>query len=177
MIGPGALHWKPANEPNPQPMEKTKATCRSLLVLIGIVIVTFCAPLLGVFSPPGDWYASLSKPTWNPPGWIFGPVWTVLYLMMAVAAWWVWKSECPRQALVLYGLQLLLNAAWTPTFFGAQQIGLAFAVIIALWLAIVLTVVSFFRVSGLAGWLLMPYLAWVTFAAFLNFTLWRMNPL
>jgi len=156
-------------------MENPNNALRNLLVLIGIVLVTFCAPLAGIFSPPGVWYASLSKPTWNPPGWIFGPVWTVLYMMMAMAAWLVWKRDGWRQALWLYVIQLALNAAWTPIFFGAQQIGWAFAVSTALWLAIMFMLLTFLRVSKVAGWLLMPYLAWVTFAAFLNFTLWRMN--
>jgi len=161
----------------PQTMDTPKNSTRSLLVLTGFVLATFCAPLAGMFSPPGDWYASLSKPAWNPPGWIFGPVWTALYMMMAVAAWLVWKRGGWQQAHWLYGAQLALNAAWTPTFFGAQQIGWAFAVIIALWLAITFTLLAFLRISKAAGWLLVPYLAWVTFAAFLNFTLWRMNSL
>jgi len=154
-----------------------KNPARSLLMLTGILLVTFCAPLAGMFSPPGEWYASLAKPSWNPPGWIFGPVWTILYIMMAVAAWLVWKSGSPRLPLGIYGVQLILNAAWTPAFFGAQQIGLAFAIIIALWLAILVTLGSFMRANKLAGWLLVPYLAWVTFAAFLNYTLWQMNSL
>jgi len=147
-----------------------------LLVLTGFILVTFCAPLAGMFSPPGDWYASLAKPAWNPPGWIFGPVWTTLYLMMAVAAWLVWRRDGWRRTMGLYAVQLVLNAAWTPTFFGAQQIGWALVVILALWLAILATLLAFLRVRKAAGWLLAPYLAWVTFAAFLNFTLWRMNP-
>lgn len=155
----------------------SKKSASNLLVLAGLILLTFCAPLAGMFSPPGEWYASLSKPAWNPPGWIFGPVWTLLYVMMAVAAWLVWKRDGWRQALWLYVVQLGFNAAWTPMFFGAQQIGWAFAVIVALWLAILVTLLAFLRVSKAAGWLLVPYLAWVTFAAFLNFTLWRMNPL
>lgn len=149
---------------------------RSLPALGGFVVVTFCAPLAGMIAPPGDWYATLAKPEWNPPGWIFGPVWTALYLLMAVAAWLVWKRDGWRRAMWLYAVQLLLNAAWTPIFFGAHQIGWALADIIALWLAILLTLRAFFRVSKVAGWMLVPYLAWVTFAAFLNFTLWRLNP-
>ena len=149
---------------------------RSSLVLLGFIIVTFCAPAAGAGSPPGDWYASLAKPPWNPPGWIFGPVWTVLYLTMAVAAWLVWRRHGWCRALWIYLAQLLLNAAWTPIFFGAREIGWAFAVIVALWIAILFTVMAFLRVNKAAGWMLVPYLAWVTFAAFLNFTLWRMNP-
>lgn len=127
---------------------------------------------------PGEWYASLQKPSWNPPGWVFGPVWTALYTMMAVAAWLVWKRggfSAQRRARALFCAQLILNAAWTPLFFGLQQPGLAFAEIVVLWLAIAATLVAFHRVSRAAAWLLAPYLAWVSFAAALNFTLWRLN--
>lgn len=157
-------------------MNPSPTLTRSLSTLTGFILITFCAPLAGAISPPGDWYASLAKPEWNPPGWIFGPVWTVLYLMMAIAAWLVWRRLGWCRVLWIYLAQLLLNAAWTPVFFGAQEIGLAFAVIVALWVAILFMVVVFLRVSKAAGWMLVPYLAWVSFAAFLNFTLWRLNP-
>jgi len=157
-------------------MNQRISSTRSLLALAGFVVVTFCAPLAGMIAPPGDWYATLAKPEWNPPSWIFGPVWTVLYLMMAVAAWVVWKRDGWRRPLWFYSGQLLLNAAWTPVFFAAHQIGLALVVISALWLAILGTLLAFWRVSKPAGWMLVPYLAWVSFAAFLNYTLWRMNP-
>ena len=156
-------------------MITSRTALRQSMALVGFVLVTFCAPLAGMFSPPGDWYASLAKPSWNPPAWIFGPVWTALYLMMAVAAWVVWKRSGWRLAIRLYFFQLLLNAAWTPIFFGARQIGWAAVEIVVLWLAIVATLAAFLRISKTAGWLLVPYLLWVTFAAFLNFTLWRMN--
>lgn len=96
--------------------------------------------------------------------------------MMAVAAWLVWRRVGWSRALWLYVAQLLLNATWTPIFFGAREIGWAFAAILALWLAIALMMRAFLRISKPAGWMLAPYLAWVSFAAFLNFTLWRMNP-
>lgn len=147
----------------------------SLLVLIGFIVVTFIAPLFGAISPPGEWHASLNKPSWNPPGWLFGPVWTLLYLMMATAAWLVWKKCGWGKALGFYGIQLVLNAAWTPIFFGAQQPGWALVDIIALWVAIGVTMIAFFRVSRLAGGLLVPYFSWVSFAMVLNCTLWRMN--
>lgn len=157
-------------------MSKSPSTRRQGLALAGFVGVTFCAPLLGIFGRPGVWYAALNKPEWNPPGWIFGPVWTLLYLMMAVAAWLIWKQEGWRRALGLYFIQLVLNAAWTPIFFGAHELGWALVEMILLWSAVLLTLCSFFRISKPAGWMLAPYLGWVTFAAFLNFTLWRMNP-
>ena len=157
-------------------MKFAPTPARSALALTGLILVTFCAPLAGMFSPPGYWYASLHKPEWNPPSWIFGPVWTALYLMMAVAAWMVWRRDGWRRALWLYFTQLALNAAWTPVFFGAREIGWAFVVILALWVAILVTLQAFLRVSRAAASLLLPYLAWVFFAALLNFTLWRMNP-
>ena len=127
---------------------------------------------------PGEWYASLKKPSWNPPGWIFGPVWSVLYQMMAVAAWLVWGRggwSKQRRPLFVFLAQLALNALWTPLFFGWHRPGLAFAEIVLLWLAIAATMVAFRPVSRFAAWLLAPYLAWVSFAAVLNFTLWRLN--
>jgi tryptophan-rich sensory protein len=157
-------------------MVPARSFARQWFVLGALVLVTFCASLAGMAAPPGDWYASLAKPAWNPPGWIFGPVWTALYLMMAVAAWLVWRREGWRSAVWWYFLQLALNAAWTPVFFGAQRIGWALVVMVALWLAILATLRAFLRVSRPAGLLLFPYLGWVTFAMFLNFTLWRMNP-
>jgi tryptophan-rich sensory protein len=157
-------------------MNPTSSVPRLLLALAGFVIVTFCAPLAGAISPPGGWYAALAKPEWNPPSWIFGPVWTTLYLMMAIAAWLVWKRDGWRKPLWFYFAQLALNAAWTPIFFGMHEIGWALVEIIALWLAILVTLLAFLRVSKPAACLMMPYLAWVSFAAFLNFTLWRMNP-
>lgn len=147
----------------------------AVLGLFGFIGLTFCAPAVGALTLPGEWYASLNKPSWNPPSWIFGPVWTLLYLLMAVAAWRVWKREGWKLAIWLYLVQLALNAAWTPIFFGAHTLGWALAEIILLWLAITLTMRAFLRVSKVAGLMLVPYLAWVTFAAFLNFTLWRMN--
>jgi tryptophan-rich sensory protein len=158
-------------------MSKSPSSPRQALALVGFIVVTFCAPLVGIFAMPDQWYAALNKPAWNPPPWIFGPVWSLLYLMMAVAAWLVWRREGWQKALMLYFIQLTLNAAWTPIFFGAHEMGWALVEIIALWLAILLTLRSFLPISKPAAWLLAPYLAWVTFAAFLNFTLWRMNPL
>lgn len=148
---------------------------RQILALIGFILITFCAPALGIFGAPGDWYASLEKPSWNPPSWVFGPVWTTLYLMMAIAAWLVWRKDGWKRPLAVYFTQLVLNAAWTPIFFGAHQLGWALLEIIFLWIAILLTLLAFKRVHRVAAYLLIPYLAWVSFATFLNFTLWRLN--
>jgi translocator protein len=145
------------------------------LALLASVALAFAAALIGSRFPPGDWYASLQKPAWNPPSWLFGPVWTALYLGMAVAAWRVWRVGRAGPALALHVLQLALNAAWSWLFFGLHRPDLAFAEILVLWAAILATTVAFFRKDSLAGWLLVPYLAWVGFAAFLNFTLWRLQ--
>ena len=149
---------------------------RQSLALLGFILLTFCAPLLGAFSTPGEWYAGLNKPSWNPPSWVFGPVWTALYLMMAFAAWLVWRNDSWKRPLYIWLIQLGLNAAWTPLFFGARQPGWALLNILLLWTAILLTILAFRRVSKPAAILLTPYLAWVSFATFLNFTLWRLNP-
>ena len=157
-------------------MNKDTTNWRKGLALAGFIIITFCAPLAGMFSLPGAWYAALNKPAWNPPAWVFGPAWTLLYTLMAIAAWLVWKHDGWRRPLKLYFVQLLLNAAWTPIFFGAHQLGWALVEIVLLWIAILLTLLAFHGVSRKAAWLMVPYLGWVTFATFLNFTLWRLNP-
>jgi benzodiazapine receptor len=142
------------------------------------LLVCFAPATLGAVFPTGEWYAGIRKPAWNPPGWIFGPVWTTLYAMMAVSAWLVWRRggfAAQRRPLALFLVQLALNAAWTPLFFGLHLPGLAFAEILLLWSAIAAAVAAFLRVHRVAGLLLLPYLAWVTFAAVLNGTLWRLN--
>jgi tryptophan-rich sensory protein len=154
---------------------KHRSSTQSGLGLAGWILVTFLAPLGAIFAPPGAWYLALNKPSWNPPPWLFAPVWTGLYLGMALAAWLVWKQGDQPRALRRYFVQLALNALWTPVFFGAHQAGAALVVIMALWLAIVLTLRAFWAVDRLAGWLLLPYLMWVSFATFLNFTIWRLN--
>jgi tryptophan-rich sensory protein len=154
---------------------ESNSSRKSAVVLALFIVVTFLAPALGVWAPPGEWYASLRKPSWNPPSWVFGPVWTALYLMMATAAWMVWKRGGSRRALICYGVQLALNAAWTPLFFGLRMPGVAFVEILLLLAAIVVTAREFARVSLPAALLLVPYICWVAFASFLNFTLWRLN--
>ncbi len=151
---------------------------RALLGLAGWVLVTLAVAVLAGLAAPGDWYAGLRKPAWTPPNWLFGPVWSALYLMMAFAAWLVWRhGGFERQALPLaaYLLQLALNGLWSWVFFGWQRPGLAFLEILLLWAAILGTAWRFARVSRPAAWLLAPYLAWVSFAAVLNFALWRLN--
>ncbi|HEY8506360.1 MAG TPA: TspO/MBR family protein [Gemmataceae bacterium] len=144
-------------------------------------LVCFGVAALGgavTYPAVGDWYTSLAKPSWTPPGWVFGPVWTVLFACMAVAAWLVWRRagwENARTALSLFALQLGLNLAWSFLFFGLHRPGAALADVVLLWLAIAATVRAFWRHSPAAGALLLPYLAWVSFAAALNFAIWRMN--
>lgn len=129
---------------------------------------------------PGDWYASLAKPAWTPPTWVFGPAWTILYAMMAVAAWRLWRRlgarpRESRRALVLFAVQLALNLSWTPVFFGMQRPDLALVVILFLWVAIAATIVAAWKACKTAAALLVPYLAWVTFATALNAAIWRLN--
>ncbi len=146
--------------------------------LIGWLALTFSASLTAVFVKTGGWYEQLVKPAWNPPDWIFGPVWTVLYIMMAIAAWLVWQRggwRQQRRALTLYLVQWALNVLWTPLFFGLQRPGLAFAEILFLLVAIIATLIAFWRVRRPAALLLIPYALWAAFATALNFTLWRMN--
>jgi benzodiazapine receptor len=124
------------------------------------------------------WYATLAKPTWNPPNWVFAPVWTTLYVMMAVAAWFIWtRRDQPgaRLALGLFGVQLALNTLWSFLFFGMENPGAAMFEIVLLWIALVATIAAFREISPVAAWLLTPYLLWVSFASCLNFAIWRLN--
>jgi len=151
---------------------------RQTIALIGWLALCFVAAGTAVFVSTDGWYAALHKPSWNPPAWLFGPAWILLYITMAVAAWLVWREggwKTQGRTLGLFLLQWLLNALWTPLFFGLHRPGLAFAEIILLWLAIAATLALFWRVRRVAGVLLVPYLAWVSFAAELNFTIWRLN--
>ena len=143
-----------------------------------LLALCFAASGSAVFVTTGGWYASLLKPSWNPPAWIFGPAWTLLYTMMAAAAWLIWREggwKKQRRALGLFLAQLLLNALWTPLFFGLHHPALAFAEIVVLWLVLATTLRSFWLVKKAACLLLVPYLAWTTFAAALNFAIWRLN--
>ena len=156
---------------------------RDWLGLAVFVVLCFAAAGIGGLwtapaTAPGGWYYQIEKPSWTPPSWLFGPVWTALYLAMAVAAWLVWRQggwPARRGALTLFLVQLVLNAGWSGLFFGLHSPGLAMAEIVFLWLAILLTLLAFFRVSRPAGWLMVPYLLWVSFASVLNFAVWRLN--
>ena len=151
---------------------------KSLLGLMGWLAGAFIAAWIGSRYMPGAWYASLAKPTWNPPNYLFGPVWTVLYVLMAVAAWLVWRKagfSSAGPALSLFVVQLALNALWSYLFFGQHRLDLAFIDIVALWAAIIVVAALFWRVDHVAGELMVPYILWVSFASYLNYVLWRLN--
>jgi len=151
---------------------------RSILVLAGFLLLSFSAAAIGGFFSPGEWYQQLNRPPLTPPGWLFGPAWTLLYTAMAVAAWLVWKSKpdagtakhqpLRTSALVLFFIQLALNALWSPVFFGAERPLPALIIIVLLWIAVAATMRANFRVHRVAGLLFVPYLAWITFATYLN---------
>jgi translocator protein len=145
------------------------------------VAVCFGAAALGsLLTTPSleSWYAALQKPSWTLPNWVFGPVWSALYLAMAIAAWLAWRAAGfpgSKPALALFAVQLGLNVCWSAVFFTLHRPGLAFAEIVLLWLFILLTVVAFWFLSRAAAWLMAPYLLWASFAAALNFAIWRLN--
>lgn len=144
------------------------------------LVAVAAAAAIGASASPDEWFAQLRKPSFNPPAAVFAPVWTTLYLIMAVAAWLVARQPgVPRQrrniALLLMGIQLVLNALWSPLFFGMHSPGWAFVDICALWLAVGATILAFSSVNTLAAWSMIPYLAWVSFALLLNGSIWLMN--
>jgi translocator protein len=161
---------------NPKRMEiRLRAQIVSLLGWVGLCFLT---ALIGSRFTPGEWYLQLQKPTWTPPGYLFGPVWSFLYLTMGVAAWLVWKRAefaGARVAFILFIGQLALNGMWSWIFFGLHKPGIAFAEILVLWGMILGTLIAFWQKSPPAGILLTPYLIWVSFAAALNFAIWQMN--
>ena len=161
-------------EASARPKDGWLALVGWMLLLVGLGAVT------GMLFGPDAWYRTLLKPTWNPPSWLFGPVWTALYALMAVALWLVRREQetdepSRQRALALFAIQFLLNLAWTPLFFGLHSPGLAFLEICVLWIALLSTMLAFGRVRALAGYLLLPYLLWVSFALVLNGTIWLMN--
>ncbi len=157
------------------------STRQALLGLGGWLALVFVAAAIGGIASAnaGDFYAQLVRPAWAPPGWLFAPVWTLLYVTMGVAAWLVWRESGlggAARALTLFLIQLAANALWTWLFFAWRLGGPAFAEVLLLWGLILATVVAFWRVRPLAGALLLPYLAWVSFACALTWATWRLNP-
>jgi translocator protein len=154
---------------------------RQVLGLLGWLGVSFAAAALGGFASAnaGDFYQELTRPGWAPPAWLFAPAWTLLYFLMGIAAWLVWREHGFRKAriaLSLFLIQLAVNALWSWLFFVWKLGALAFAEVLILWVLILCTVVTFWRVRPLAGGLLLPYLAWVTFASALTYAVWQRNP-
>ncbi len=153
-------------------------------ILKAIVFIIICNGLgaigsLATSQSVNTWYAEVVKPSFNPPNWIFGPVWTLLFTLMGIALYLVWeqrgRKKEQQEAIVLFFTQMILNILWSFLFFGQQNPALAFAEIILLWIFILLTIIYFAKVSKLASYLLLPYLLWVSFAAFLNFSIWQLN--
>jgi translocator protein len=154
---------------------------------IAIIIPQLFGVIGSLFTVPSipNWYVNLSKPTFNPPAWIFAPVWTILFIMMGVAAFLIWSAHdktserqekmAAKLALVIFIVQLALNAFWSIIFFGMHNPGGALVEIVFLWLAILATIIAFFKISKPAAWLLVPYILWVSFASFLNFSIWQLN--
>lgn len=131
--------------------------------------------VIGWLTAPDEWYAQLDKPPFNPPGWLFSPVWTLLYVLIAVAGWRVWRRDAASRAMKLWWAQLALNFAWSPIFFAMHRIGLALAVIIALLAVIVAFIVASWRQERTAAWMFVPYAAWVAFATLLNASILALN--
>lgn len=163
-------------------------TARILALVVSVIVPLAVGGIGGAITAdaiPG-WYAGLAKPAWNPPPWLFGPVWSALYVAMGVAAWLIWNRRTSarplttqpaavRGALIAYAVQLVLNGAWSPVFFGWKRIDLALVVIVLLLAAIAETLRRFYRIDRAAAWLLFPYLAWVSFATLLNGSIWVLN--
>lgn len=159
----------------------SQSTQAQILGLIGWLVVSFAASAVGAVASiqAAAFYGSLAQPAWAPPPAVFGPVWTILYAMMGVAAWWVWRAggfRARRVALTLFLVQLGVNALWSWLFFAWHQGALALADITVLWLLIAATIITFWRVRPLAGALLVPYFLWVSFAFALNYSVWQLNP-
>jgi benzodiazapine receptor len=148
---------------------------RFVVLAVFLLLVVGGGLLLGGLSVVGDWYGNLAKPAFNPPPWVFGPVWTVLYVFIAIAGWLVWQRDRSGWAMRLWAVQLLLNFLWTPVFFGAHRIGLALVIILLTVVAILSFVVSAWRKHRAAAVLFLPYAAWVAFASVLNAAIFLLN--
>lgn len=149
------------------------------LIFVGICLLTGSISSYVTMPEIQGWYQTIQKPLWNPPAWIFGPVWTCLYVLMGIAAGRVWNRRKDFQAgpaLILFAAQLLVNGAWSILFFGVHRMDFAFADCVLLWLLIILTAKAFWEIDKTASVLMVPYFLWVSFAACLNFALWQLNP-
>jgi translocator protein len=146
-----------------------------LALILFLVLVGGGGLVIGYLTMPGEWYARLAKPTFNPPGWLFGPVWTVLYVIIAVAGWRVWQGDRGGWPMKLWWAQLALNFLWTPVFFGAHQITFALVVILLMLAVILAFVATAWRQDRAAAWMFLPYAAWVAFATALNASILMLN--
>lgn len=154
----------------------------NVLKLIFSIVICEAAGVIGsIFTSPSiaTWYKTIVKPSFNPPNWIFGPVWTILFALMGIALFLVWKNIgvnlMAKRAILLFAIQLILNILWSVAFFGMKSPLVGFVIIILLWIAILLTILSFYKVSNVAGWLLIPYILWVSFASILNLAIVLLN--
>lgn len=158
-----------------------KAWNNTVRLITSIVIVQLAGIIGAVFTTPaiGTWYATLVQPDLVPPNWIFGPVWTTLYLFMGIALYLIWSKGLDRKdvqsALTIFAIQLVLNTAWSIIFFGLKNPGAAFLELVILWIAIAATIVAFHKLSKPAAYLLVPYILWVSFAGYLNYSIWQLN--
>ncbi len=143
--------------------------------LAAFAVIVFAAASSGALFMPGEWYDGLKKPSWTPPNWLFPVAWTILYTMIAVAGWLVWRRAGWSPALAIWGIGLVINALWSYLMFGRHEIGLALADVLALWLAVALFIAVAWNLDRMAAYLFIPYLTWVTIAAALNFEVWRLN--
>ena len=150
-----------------------------LKIVTSCIVITALGLLSGLMTTPEiqGWYATLNKPSWNPPNWLFGPVWTTLYILMGISFALVWHTNHPKrkEAIAVFSVQFALNLAWSFIFFNQHQLQWAFVEIMALWTMIIINIIVFYRINKAAGMLLIPYLAWVSFAAFLNYTILQLN--
>lgn len=149
------------------------------IIAIGIPLLTGAISGLFTAQSVAGWYATIIKPSFNPPNWVFGTVWTILYIMMGIAFFLVWKSNdyaaIKRTAIIFYFIQLTLNFLWSFIFFYSHQPGWALIDIICLWLMILITMLYFGNINSIAGWLMLPYICWVSFASALNYAIWKLN--
>lgn len=148
---------------------------RYLELILFVALVVGGGLAIGYLTTPGEWYTRLAKPVFNPPGWIFGPVWTLLYVLIGVAGWRVWRRDRGGRPMKLWWAQLVLNFLWSPIFFSAHQIGFALAVILLLLAAVLAFMVASRRQDRVAAWLFVPYATWVAFASLLNGSIWALN--
>ncbi|WXG41744.1 MAG: TspO/MBR family protein [Candidatus Freyarchaeum deiterrae] len=163
-------------------MAKTSRRSNIIILSASIIIAELAGIIGALFTTPSIplWYYFLIKPSFNPPSLLFAPVWTILFLLMGIAAYYVWNEGWENRnvkiAISVYGVQLVLNVLWSFLFFGAQLPSYGFFEIVALWIVILLNIITFFRISRKAAYLLIPYILWVSFAALLNFAVWQLNP-